>query len=245
MKKIITLTLVLLSFVIANGQGFKTFKVEGQIYPALIKDNSKGTSVVEVIVDENVNLEKVDFKYNLYSRSVVKDDIKPDFTEPQVVTINRKDVGDKVWEIKIMPLIPVQLPLKLNFTSNNTSKWNSSVKGWAGLGIDDSKNTVVRFGNQDVAFIVAFNEDAQSVSYELTPLWKVPTNFDGLFKVETSNNGKDWKTIYTFDKNNNFDSSGKYSHPIETGTRYIKWMYNERNKLNINLNNIFITSDTQ
>ena len=106
------------------------------------------------------------------------------------------------------------------------------------VGVDEEKNTVIRFGNEGVSFLVAFEGDANSVSYELSPVSKEPVNFDGVFYVETSVNGKDWKAIHTFNKRNNFDVSDKYTHPIESDVRYIKWTYSKRNKLNVNLNNI-------
>lgn len=238
MKKIITLTLALATFITVYGQGFRSFEVEGQLLPTLIKNNSKGTSLVEVITDGSVDLENVDFKYKLYSGSYVEGDINSDFTEPQLVTITKRREGEKDWEIRVKPLVAEKLPLKLSFSKDNPSDWNSSVVGWAGIGIDERKNTVVRFGNKGISFLVAFEGDAKSVSYELSPVSKEPVNFDGVFNVETSANGKDWKTIHTFDKRNNFDTSNVYTHPIESGVRYIKWTYNERNKLNINLNNI-------
>lgn len=238
MKKITTLTLALITLFAVYGQGFRTFDVEGQLLPTLMKNNSKGTSLVEVIVDGNVDLENVDFKYKLYSGSSVVNEISSDFTESQLITVTKRGEEDKVWEIKVKPLVAEELPLILNFSKDNLSDWSPSVVGWAGIGIDERKNTVVRFGNEGVSFLVAFEGDANSVSYELSPVSKEPVNFDGVFYVETSVNGKDWKAIHTFNKRNNFDVSDKYTHPIESDVRYIKWTYSKRNKLNVNLNNI-------
>ena len=240
MKKITTLTLALLTLFAMYGQGFRTFDVEGQLLPTLIKNNSKGTSLVEVITDGSVDLENVDFKYKLYSGSSVVNDISSDFTEPQLITVTKRGEDEKVWELKVKPLVAEKLPFKLSFSKDNLSIWSPSVVGWAGIGVDEEKNTVIRFGNEGVSFLVAFEGDANSVSYELSPVSKELVNFDGVFHVETSANGKDWKAIHTFDKRNNFDTSNMYTHPIESGVRYIKWTYNKRNKLNINLNNIEI-----
>lgn len=238
MKKAASLIISLLFIAAVYAQGFKSFTVEGQLFPALIKDNSKGGARVEVIINDKVNITNIDFDYQLYSRSRVVSKISRDFSEPQEVTINKRDVGDKVWTVNIKQLIPAPLPLHLNFSKSNPSNWTPSVKGFAGIGIDTRKNTVVRFGNHDVSFIVAFDKDAQSVTYDLMPVSKELVEFAGKFIVQTSTDAKIWNTIHTFDENHNFDASNNYTHLLEKGVRYIKWTYIDRIKLNINLNNI-------
>lgn len=238
MKKGTSLIISLLFITAVYAQGFKSFTVEGQLFPELIKDNSKSTPRVEIIVNEKVDITDVDFDYRLYSRSRVVSKISKDFSEPQEITINKRGVGDKVWTVSIKRLIPAPLPLELNFSKNNPSNWSTSVKGWVGIGIDTRKNTVIRFGNHDVSFVVAFDEDAESVTYDLMPVSREPVEFAGKFIVQTSTDAKKWYTIHTFDEDNNFDTSNKYTHPLKKGVRYVKWTYIDRIKLNINLNNI-------
>lgn len=241
MKKIIILSFALLSVVVMYGQGFKSFTVDGQLFPTYIKDYSNSTSLVDVVVGKDTDLKNIKFQYHLYSRSFLLNDISPDFTEPQYVTITKRGVGEKTWKVRVKPLIPAKLPLTLNFSKSNLSEWSSSVVGWTGIGIDEKKNTVVRFGNHGVSFIVAFDEDAKYISYDLTPVSKEPVQFMGEFIVETSTDAKVWKPLKKFDEDNNFDSSNNYTHSLEKGVRYIKWTYVDRVKLNINLNNINVT----
>jgi hypothetical protein len=243
MKKIIYLILAVFIAFPAFSQGFATFIVEGSFHPTVIKHGKvDAPSSIEVIVSEDVNIKNVDFKYRLLSGCSVAP-ISKDFTAPQKVLVSKNDGSSKEWIINIKQLTPASLPLELSFSSANSSEWTNNVVGWAGLSIDETKPTVIRFGNKDVSFWVAFNEPATKVKYQLLKVAKDDVLFDGEFVVETSANGRRWKVLKEFDSRNQISADGLYQHDLTDDVRFIRWTYVTRNRLNLNLNNIHVTAE--
>ena len=54
----------------------------------------------------------------------------------------------------------------------------------------------------------------------------------------TSADGINWKNIEGFDNKLTMDS--QFTCPVSSDARFIKWNYKEREKQNVNLNNIII-----
>lgn len=240
MKRIfLAITVVLFSLNIFS-QGFSAFSVEGELQKSVIKNIVDGPSRIEVLVDESMDLTKVPFKYRLLGGCYLDEKISPDFTEPQTITVGKRGVDSKDWIISVKRLQKAPLPFSLKFSNNNPSVWSNEVVGWAGILVDETKETVIRFGNHGVSFIVAVADAPKSVEYELTPVSKEKVKFDGKFVVETSPDGRTWSPLYTFDSKNNFNDDPNYKHELNSDVRYIKWTYTERNRLNINLNKIIV-----
>lgn len=239
MKRKIVLSLAVL-FLGLNlfSQGFSSFSVEGELQKSVIKNVVDGPSKIEVLVDESMDLTKVPFKYRLLGGCYLDGKISPDFTEPQRITVGRRGVDSKDWIISVKRLQKAPLPFQLSFSKNNPSIWSNEVVGWAGILVDETKETVIRFGNHGVSFIVAVANAPKSVEYELTPVSKEKVKFDGKFVVETSADGRTWTSLYSFDSKNDFSEEPVYKHELSSDVRYVKWTYVERNRLNINLNNI-------
>ncbi len=242
MKKIIILLLIFsgIQFSVFS-QGFSAFMVKGELEQAKIKNVKNGPSRIEVIVASDVDLKDLDYKYRLLSNCYLDDDLDFDFTQPKKVTVYKNDGSSKDWIIYVKRLVPASLPLELNFSKHNPSEWNSDVVGWAGISIDKRKKTVIRFGNKGVSFWVAINQPAKHLTYKLTPVSRDKVSFDGVFVVETSEDGKEWETLTEFNSKNQFSETGVYKHELNKKVRFVRWIYVERNKLNINLNNILIT----
>lgn len=240
MKRVIlSLTVIFLGLNLFS-QGFSAFSVEGELQKAVIKNVADGASRIEVIVDESMDLTNVKFKYRLYGGCYLDGKISSDFTEPQRITVGKRGVDSKDWIIYIKRLQKAPLPFQLSFSKDNPSVWSNEVVGWAGILVDETKETVIRFGNHGVSFIVAVADAPKSVEYELTPVSKEKVKFDGKFVVETSPDCRTWTSLYTFDSKNNFSEEPVYKHELSSDVRYVKWTYVERNRLNINLNNIHI-----
>ena len=239
-------TLTFIAFIVLTStlfaQGFATFIVDGSIVPANIKNVKNGNSLIEVLVSDDVDIKNVNFKYRLISGCELENEISNDFTNTQTITVKRNNGDTKKWDLMVKPLKPVSLPFELNFSKHNPSEWTTDVNGWAGIGVDTSKETVIRFGNSGVSFWIAFDEAPGKLVYELTPVSRDPVDFDGEFVVETSTNAKRWRTLHTFNKRRQFNESGIYEAELDKNVRYIRWTYYERNKLNINLNNIAVTA---
>lgn len=225
-------------------QGFSTFIVDGSLHPAVIK-NAKGDepSSIEIIISPELDVSNINFKYRLLSGCSVSPAITADFTQPQKVLVSKNDGTSKEWILYVRQLTLASLPLELSFSTDNPSEWNHKVKGWAALGVDQSKPTVIRFGNSNVSFWVAFNEPASKLEYELRMVSKQDVKFDGEFIVETSSNGQKWKLLKEFDERNQISADGNYQHDLSKDVRFIRWTYITRNKLNLNLNNIEVTAE--
>lgn len=228
----------------AFSQGFSNFTVEGALSPAVIH-HAKGDapSSIEVIVSSAVDIRNVKFKYRLLSGCNLSPDINADFSVPQRVLVSKNDGSSKEWLLHVKQLTPSALPLQLSFSAANPSAFNNQLKGWAALGIDQSKPTVIRFGNKGVSFWVAFNEPAKLLKYQLKAVSREPVVFDGEFIVEGSADGKKWKVIKEFDEHNPMDADGNYEHELSPATRFVRWTYVARNKLNLNLNHIIVTAE--
>jgi len=243
MRKTAFLILALCVAFSAFSQGFATFIVEGSLHPTVIKHGrADAPSSIEVIVSENVDIKNVDFKYRLLSGCSVSP-IGKDFTLPQSVMVNKNDGSSKEWIINIKQLTPASLPLELSFSTANSSEWSNNVVGWAGLSIDETKPSVIRFGNKDVSFWVAFSQPATKVAYQLMKVTRDDVLFDGEFVVETSANGRRWRVLKEFDSRNQISADGLYQHDLTDDVRFIRWTYVTRNRLNLNLNNIYVTAE--
>jgi len=224
----------------AIAQGFGSFDVTGAMFKANIKNNVKGTSTIEVIVGEDVDLTNVKFKYRLISGCRMEDKISNDFTEPQKVEVSR-GAESKEWIIEVKKLQPAQLPLEISFSKDDLFHYDSSVVGWVGVGVDVTKPTVIRFGNHSVSFIVAFKDEAKDVSYSLNVVGAKGSEFDGKFEVTASADGKDWKAVTTYDSKNPFTTDSDFTDKLDSDARFVKWTYVSRNKQNVNLNNIIVS----
>lgn len=228
----------------AMAQGFASFYVNDALVPAVIKFvTGENPSTVETIVPASVDIKNVNFKYKLLSNCSMETTISNDFSSPQTVVVNKNNGDSKPWLINIKQLKPASLPLELSFSKDEPSEWDSSVEGWAGVGVDETKPTVIRFGNKGVSFWVAFDEPATSVSYNLWVVSKEHLKFDGEFVVEASKDGKKWKTIQEFDDRKPISEDGNYTNKLRKDDRYVRWTYYTRNKQNINLNHIVVDKD--
>jgi len=239
MKKLYLILFCIGIFSGINAQGFSSFSVEGALFKESIKNVKTGASKIEVVVGDDVDLKNVKFKYKLLSASRLEDKITKDFTFPQKVEVS-KGADSKDWVIQVKKLQPAKLPLKLEFSDSNMSIYNSSKVGWATLGTDESKSSRVRFGNQNVCFIVAFEDTAKEVSYSLNVVGSKGTEFDGEFTVETSSDGKNWTSLVIYNKSNPFTSDSNFTNHLNEDVRFIKWTYAKREKQNVNLNNIVV-----
>lgn len=244
MKKYLLSVVAVLLFIPAFSQGFSTFIVEGSLSPAIIKNVvSDDPSYIEVIVSPKADISNINFKYRLLSGCSLAPVISPDFTHPQKVVVSKNDGTSKEWILYVKQLTSASLPLKLSFSTNNPSEWNHKVRGWAALGVDQSKPGVIRFGNKDVSFWVAFSEPATKLEYQLMKVSKAEVGFDGEFVVETSADGQKWKVLKEFDERNQISADGHYRHDLSKDVRFIRWTYVSRNKLNLNLNDIIVTAE--
>lgn len=238
MKRIV-FTLFIIIQGVAYGQGFYSFSVEGELQPARIKNIKDGKSIIEIVVREDVDLKNLNFKYKLLSGCYLESDLKKDFSEGRQNVIVRKKGGErKEWVICVKQLKSSSLPIYLSFSKTNPCVWTASTLGWVAIGTDYDKKQVVRFGNQNSCFYVAFKDSPHSVSFELEPVAKNLTFFDGIFVVETSQNGENWSLLSEYNSKTGLREDKYYEYELNDETRYIRWIYQKRNKLNLNLNNI-------
>lgn len=243
MRKIFVLALSSIIAISASAQGFSSFKVEGSLVPASIRNIVDGVSVVDVLVGEQTPVNNVKFNYRLYSNSSLSKELTPDFQAPQKVTILKTDGTSKEWMVRVKQLKAAKVPFSLDFSEANPSEWSNDAIGWAALGVDETKPSVIRFGNKDVSFWVAVDGKATKVSYKLMPVSRTRVEFDGEFVVEASVNGRTWEELKIFDQFNQISIDGNYQHELPKNVKYIRWTYVSRNKLNINLNNISVTAE--
>lgn len=235
-KLIILLSVATIS--LANAQGFSSFSVKGELQKAVIKNNANRLSTVDAIISEETDIKNLDFKYRMLSNSFLSKDLSKDFTDSQLVTIDRRNGDSREWRVTVKQLKKASLPLNVSFSEDNPYKWDNSVFGWAGIGVDESRPSVIRFGNFDVSFYIAFKEPAETLSFELKPVSREKVVFDGVLVLETSSNGLDWSILEEFNRKNDLKEQGLYEYTLNQDVRYVRWVYKERNKLNINLNNI-------
>lgn len=238
----------LLSFVLMSpvfSQGFASFTVEGSLQPALIKYLVDEPALIEVLVGEKTDIKNIKFKYKLNSGCSLEKELTTDFTQPQTVVVNKNDGTSKEWQVNVKQLKSSSVPLELAFSSNNLSIWDSNVIGWADIGIDHrmTMTSVIRFGNKGVSFWVAINQPASKLDYQLKIVSKEKVNFDGEFVVETSKDGRSWELLKEFNDQNQISADGNYRHDISKEVRFIRWTYVSRVKLNLNLNNIYVTAE--
>ena len=243
MKKLILSILTLILTLPVFAQGFASFNVEGSFQPAVIKYVTDGPSYIEVLVNETTDIKNVKFRYKLNGGCSLDKELKTDFSQPQKVIVNKNDGTSKEWVVNVKQLKPASLPLELTFSNENLSIWNQSIVGWAGIGIDPRITSAVRFGNKAVSFWVAINKPAKKLDYQLKMVSKERVKFDGEFVVETSANGQNWNVINEFNEQNQISVDGNYRHDISKDVRFIRWTYVSRIKLNLNLNNIYVSAE--
>ena len=243
MKKLILSILTLILTLPVFAQGFASFNVEGSFQPAVIKYVTDGPSYIEVLVNETTDIKNVKFRYKLNGGCSLDKELKTDFSQPQKVIVNKNDGTSKEWVVNVKQLKPASLPLELTFSNENLSIWNQSIVGWAGIGIDPRITSAVRFGNKAVSFWVAINKPAKKLDYQLKMVSKERVKFDGEFVVETSANGQNWNLINEFNEQNQISADGNYRHDISKDVRFIRWTYVSRVKLNLNLNNIYVSAE--
>lgn len=230
--------IILSCSLIGKAQGFAQFNAQGALTEARIKDNGNNkTSVVEQIVGADADLSKLEFKYKLYSACALDQPLTADFTQPQNVKVTKQGGGSKDWIINVRQLKPANLPFDLTFSNTNPSIYHSDVMGWATYGTDETKPNVVRFGDKNVAFYVAFNGQAKEVSYKLSALGDA---FMGKFLVEESADGQQWTTIAEYNEKETFGKDSEFTNKLLENTRFIRWIYAERKKMNVNLNDISV-----
>lgn len=243
MKKLIVIILTAVFALPLFAQGFASFNVEGSLQPAVIRNITDGPSQIEVLVSEKTDIKNIKFKYKLYSGCSLEKELTADFTQPQTVVVNKNDGNSKDWVVNVKQLKAASLPLELTFSNNNLSIWDADVIGWAGIGIDPRITSVIRFGNKGVSFWVAINKPATKVDYQLRMVSKEKVSFDGEFVVEASKDGRSWELLKEFNEQNQISADGNYRHDISKDIRFIRWTYVSRVKLNLNLNNIYVTAE--
>lgn len=222
-----------------NAQGFAFFQVENAITKALIKNQGDKPGVIEIVVDENTNIKNVPMKYKLLSGCKISEQtpLTSDFTTPQTITIDKGGVS-KEWTIAVHQLKSEKAPVSIEFGKNNACTIASEPE-WAGYGIDYTKNTVVRFGNDGNMFFAAIPQDAKTVSYNLTVVGNKA--LEGIFDIETSEDGKKWKRQISYTSGNPIKNNEDVSMELPANAKYIRWVYATREaKQNVNLNNITI-----
>lgn len=243
MKKLIFSVLSIVLVLPVFSQGFASFNVDGSFQPAVIKYVTDGPSFIEVLVNEKTDIKNVKFKYKLNGGCSLEKELKTDFSQPQTVVVNKNDGSSKEWIVNVKQLKAASLPLELTFSNNNLSIWDQSIVGWAGIGIDPRITSVIRFGNKGVSFWVAINKPAKKLDYQLKMVSKESVKFDGEFIVEASADGQSWSLIKEFNEQNQISADGNYRHDITKDVRFIRWTYQTRVKLNLNLNNIYVTAE--
>ena len=240
-RRIFTAIVSVLFF--SNGlyaQGFSSFKVEGSLTQTLLKNRTKSASIIETIVDASADIKSLPVKYKLLSGCVISEEtpLNNDYTKVKHVTVNKKDGSSKDWSIIVHQLVPGKLPLQIAFSKTNPCDLDfTNPKPWAGYGIDYSKPTVVRMGNDGIGFFAAYDGVAKEASFEFTVVGGAV--FNGEFDVETSIDGKKWKNLKTY-KEGDVTGTEILTLSLPSEARYIRWIYALRDKQNVNLNNIYI-----
>lgn len=237
MRKILFIAYFSALTLVCGAQGFASFQVEGALTETVIKNPGKNPGMIQVLVGQETDITQLSPKYKLLSGCSLDAPLPKDFTGQVNLTVNKNDGTSKEWIIQVKKLVPSALPLDLNFSESNPSLFSNEAKGWAAVGTDESKPTVVRFGNKDAFFICAFDRPAKQLKFDLNVVGKL--EFDGAFVLETSADGKSWKTLDQYADQNRI-KNGAYEYALKEEVRYVKWTYTQRNKQNINLNHISI-----
>lgn len=239
LKLFIVIALLYLPLNIVQGQGFAFFEPEGAVTKTLIKSRGEAKGIVETIVNDQVDLSNLKVKYKLLSRCNFADgELDADYTNSETVKIEKGGGDVRSWKINVMQLRPASLPLNISFSKSNPSIWNNSVNGWASWSLDAGKSQVARFGVEGAAFYVALDGPATKLEYELKVI--SDNDFDGVFVIETSDTGKKWKTLVEYNSSNIIKPGEMCTHSLNKNVRFVRWVYFQRNKQNINLNNISI-----
>ncbi len=241
MKKNLIFTLLTwLCFAWTNAQGFASFEVEGALTPVVIKNQQDKPGEIEVIVNDLVDLTNLKINFKLLGGCSI-DGATPignDFATVKKVVVSKKDGTSKEWNIAIRQLKPATVPTTIAFSNDHPCAWTTQELGWAGIGLDASKPTVARFGNKEVAFYLAFDAPAKTLTYELTVVGGAA--FDGEFVVEVSKDAKKWVNLVTYNAAKPIPTSGGCQHQLQADVRFVRWIYLARNKQNVNLNHIMV-----
>lgn len=222
-----------------NAQGFAFFQVENAITKSLIKFNGEKTGTIEIVVGDNIDLKNVPMKYKLLGGCKLDEStqLSNDFTKPQTVKVN-KNGTEKEWIIAVHQIKAETLPVNIKFDKNNPCSIESG-ETWGGYGIDYSKNTVARFGNDGNMFFAAIPQGAKEVKFTLTVVGEKA--LEGIFDVETSEDGNKWKRLVSYSSGNPIKNNENVSVELPKKAKYIRWVYATREaKQNVNLNNITI-----
>jgi hypothetical protein len=237
---ITTSALTIFTCAIVSAQGFANFKVEGALTATLLKNNTKTASLIETIVPADVDIKTLPVKYKLLSSCSVDEStpLDNDYTNAKHVVITKKDGTSKEWNINVHQLVPASLPLEIAFSKSNPCSPEVSSKPWAGYGLDYSKPTVARMGNDGIGLFAAYDAAASEVKFDLTVVGGA--EFKGEFDVETSVDGKKWSNLKTY-KAGSFTGTETFTLDLPADARYVRWIYALREeKQNVNLNNIRI-----
>ncbi len=238
MKRIFIFSIACLFAATGYAQGFATFSVDGALTETVIKNPGKNSpGMVYVITGPQVDITNLSPKYKLLSGCSLENPLPKDFTKQADVTVDKKDGTSRPWVIRIKKLVPASLPFELKFSESNPAVFSNEAKGWAAVKTDETKSSVVRFGDTNVFFIAAFDAPAKELKFNLNVVGNA--EFDGEFWVETSADGKKWKKLDAYSSSKPISSS-LYTYPLLEDVRFIQWTYIERNKQNVNLNNITI-----
>ena len=231
----------------AFAQGFSSFSVEGSLLKASIKDNSKGVSVVQVIVNDKVDLKNLKVKYNLWGGCSISETtpLNNDFSSPKRITINKEDGTSKDWLVYVCQLVPTKLPLTLNFSDENLctagiDNVKAAVGFWTTYQLDLAKKSPnVRLDSDKAAFYIAFDGKPKQLSYSLVLLDN--NAFAGELLVETSLDGLAWVKLVKHDVATIMTQDVDFSQPLKSDVRFVRWSYPVRNKQNVVLNNIKVS----
>ncbi|MGL5786039.1 MAG: hypothetical protein ACRCX4_04410 [Bacteroidales bacterium] len=239
LKASVIIAFMLIVNMSANAQGFAFFQVENAITKALIKNQGDKPGVIEIVVDGNTDIKNVPMKYKLLSGCKISEQtpLTSDFSKPQTIIVDKGGIS-KEWTIAVHQLKSENAPVSITFGKGSACSIASEPE-WAGYGIDYTKNTVVRFGNDGNMFFAAIPENAKEVSYNLTVVGGKA--LEGIFDVETSEDGKKWKRQISYTSGNPIKNNEEVSMKLPSNAKYIRWVYATREaKQNVNLNNITI-----
>lgn len=241
LKSIVAIAALLVAGMTASAQGFAKFTVEGALTATHLKHNTNVPSVIEAIVGPEVDITNIPAKYKLLSSCSFSAETPydADFTKVHRFVIEKKDGTSKEWNVIVHQLVAAPLPLDLCFSKANPCSLDfTNPKPWAGYGLDYTKPTVARMGNDGVGFFVAFADQAKDVTFDLTAVGK--DAFKGELDVETSADGLKWKNLKTY-KPGSFTATETFTLDLPADARFVRWVYAVREeRQNINVNNIHI-----
>ena len=142
------------------------------------------------------------------------------------------------WNITVKKMIPASLPYTKAFSASSPSTdWESTTVGWAGAGLDPNQSAVARFGANNIALVVAFDDAPASVAYDIMA---VGGNYTaGSFCVDASADGYTWRNIKTYNESGAFPRQSE-SYALDKEDRYVRWVYEVRSGTNMNIYNVAI-----